>query len=184
MRSPGLTDLQKLFVEEYLLDNNASAAAARAGYSPKSSGKIGSQLLGKTRIQEAIQEARQARSTRTELKADDVLKELSLIAYSDIGEIIDFTGTEPKLRPANEIPEGARRAIQSVKVRRVLKGKGKQARTVEITEFRLWSKPHALDKSGQHLGLFKDAASGPQVSIQVLVGVDEAKVLGKSTGAT
>ena len=60
-----LTDKQQRFVAEYLIDLNATQAAIRAGYSAKNADKIGSQLLGKTRVAEAIQAEKTARSERT-----------------------------------------------------------------------------------------------------------------------
>lgn len=74
MPSKKLTDKQKLFVGEYLVDLNATNAAIRAGYSKKNADKIGSQLLGKARVHEAIQKAMDKRSKRTEIKADSVLE--------------------------------------------------------------------------------------------------------------
>ena len=56
-----LTDKQQRFVAEYLVDLNATQAAIRAGYSAKNADKIGSQLLGKTRVSEAIQAGKTAR---------------------------------------------------------------------------------------------------------------------------
>ena len=67
-----LTEKQKLFVREYLTDLNASAAALRAGYKW---GEIGRQLLTKSHVQAAIQEAKQARAERTEITADLVVQE-------------------------------------------------------------------------------------------------------------
>lgn len=58
-----------------------------------------------------------------------------------VGEILDFTGDVPKLKPACQIPEHARRAIASVKVKRYVEGTGDKAREVEVTEFTLWNKP-------------------------------------------
>ena len=52
-----LTPKQKLFVAEYLVDLNATQAAIRAGYSEKRASEIGYQLLRKTTVQAAIQEA-------------------------------------------------------------------------------------------------------------------------------
>ena len=52
-----LTPKQARFVEEYLIDLNATQAAIRAGYSEKTADKIGSQLLGKTRVLDAIKDA-------------------------------------------------------------------------------------------------------------------------------
>ena len=52
-----LTQKQKLFIDEYLIDLNATQAAIRAGYSPNNADKIGSELLGKTRVSDAIKTA-------------------------------------------------------------------------------------------------------------------------------
>ena len=52
-----LTEKQKRFVQEYLVDLNATAAAKRAGYSEKTADRIGPELLGKTCVSAAIQEA-------------------------------------------------------------------------------------------------------------------------------
>lgn len=75
-----LTPKQERFVQEYLVDLNATAAAKRAGYSEKNAGKIGPELLGKTRISAAIQEAIQRRSQRTEVTQDYVIGKLKAIA--------------------------------------------------------------------------------------------------------
>ena len=75
-----LTDKQQRFVAEYLIDLNATKAAIRAGYSAKNADKIGSQLLGKTRVSEAIQAGKMARSERTEITQDYVLAKLKEIA--------------------------------------------------------------------------------------------------------
>lgn len=71
-----LTPKQERFVEEYLVDLNASEAARRAGYSDKTCGDIGRQLLGKTHIKAALEKAKQERSTRTHVTQDYVIKEL------------------------------------------------------------------------------------------------------------
>ena len=71
-----LTPKQERFVEEYLVDLNASAAARRAGYSAKSANRIGPELLGKTCIREAIEKAKAKRVARTGITQDEVVKEL------------------------------------------------------------------------------------------------------------
>jgi phage terminase small subunit len=71
-RAGTLTEKQEVFVREYLTDLNASAAALRSGYKW---GDIGRQLLTKTHVQSAIQEAQQARAERTEITADLVVQE-------------------------------------------------------------------------------------------------------------
>lgn len=71
-----LTAKQQRFVEEYLIDLNATQAAIRAGYSSKNADKIGPELLGKTRVAEAIAAEMDARSGRTLVTADDVVRGL------------------------------------------------------------------------------------------------------------
>ena len=68
-----LTDKQQKFVEEYLVDLNATQAAIRAGYSEPTAQQIGSENLTKPVIAEAIQKAFDERSKRTEITQDYVL---------------------------------------------------------------------------------------------------------------
>lgn len=76
-----MTDKQKRFVEEYLIDLNATQAAIRAGYKPDHARSVGSENLTKPDIQEAIIKANAERSQRTKISADSVLNELSNIAF-------------------------------------------------------------------------------------------------------
>lgn len=71
-----LTAKQAAFVEEYLVDLNATAAAIRAGYASKSARKVGSNLLTLPHIQAAIQEAMAERRERVEVTQDYVLARL------------------------------------------------------------------------------------------------------------
>lgn len=154
----GLTDRQQAFVDEYLKDLNATAAYKRAGY--KAQGRAAennaSRLLGNAGVKAAIEAAQAERAQRVKVEGDDVLRELLRVALSDIGQVLDFSGTDPHLRPCRDIPEAARRAIAAVKVRRYTEGRGDDAREVEVTEFKLWDKLAALDKLAKHLGLLKD----------------------------
>ena len=70
---PGLTAKQQRFVEEYLIDLNATQAAIRAGYSEKTAKQIGSRLLTNVDVEEAIAEGRASLSERTEITQDYVL---------------------------------------------------------------------------------------------------------------
>jgi len=76
-----LTDKQKAFVEEYLVDLNATQAAIRAGYSEHTAQMIGSENLSKPMIQGAIQAGMDARTKRTRLEADTILNEIAGIGF-------------------------------------------------------------------------------------------------------
>ncbi len=71
-----LTPKQARFIEEYLLDLNATQAAIRAGYSKKTANEQGARLLAKVSVRKAVAEARQARSERTEITQDEVIQGL------------------------------------------------------------------------------------------------------------
>lgn len=68
-----LTPKQKRFVEEYLVDANATQAATRAGYSAKTANEQGSRLLANVGVSKAIQLRMDKRSKRVEITADYVL---------------------------------------------------------------------------------------------------------------
>ncbi len=71
-----LTPKQARFVEEYLIDLNATQAAIRAGYSAKTANEQGAQLLAKLSIRQAVAEAQAIRSKRTEITQDEVIQGL------------------------------------------------------------------------------------------------------------
>lgn len=87
---PKLTNKQKRFCEEYLIDLNATQAAVRAGYSEKTADRIANQNLKKLEVQQYLQKLMQDRSERTKISADDVVRELERIAMTDT----EITGKE------------------------------------------------------------------------------------------
>ncbi|WP_312903621.1 terminase small subunit [Stutzerimonas nitrititolerans] len=85
-----MTELQVRFVEEYLVDLNATQAAIRAGYSERTAKEIGYENLTKPYIQAAIAEARQAQQQRTEITADRVLREAWNQVTADARELTEL----------------------------------------------------------------------------------------------
>ena len=71
---PKLTDRQKEFVRQYLVDLNATKAAIRAGYSERTANAQAGRLLANVGIREAIENAQAKRARRVEIKAEDVLR--------------------------------------------------------------------------------------------------------------
>jgi phage terminase small subunit len=88
-----MTPKQQRFVEEYLIDLNATQAAIRAGYSKRTAYSIGEELLGKPAVAEALSAAREARSQRTEITADAVLRRWWDLANADPNDLIQFRRT-------------------------------------------------------------------------------------------
>lgn len=83
-----LTPRRQRFVEEYVIDLNATQAAIRAGYSAASADRIANELLGIPAVQAAIAEKRAIISEKAEISATDVLKRLVAIVYADPNEIV------------------------------------------------------------------------------------------------
>lgn len=164
-----LTKRQAAFVEEYLVDLNASAAAVRAGYSKQWGRTHASHLMSNPKIKAAVDDAMRRRAQRVQVDADTVLRELLRIAMADLGQIFDEDG---KLKPLHEIPEEARRAICSVETDELFddgiasdelepQGHGGALRrhrnAVGVTrKVKLWDKLKALEMLGKHLKLFTD----------------------------
>lgn len=77
---PDLSEKQKRFVAEYLIDLNATQAAIRAGYSPKTAQEQGSRLLSNVMVAAAIAEGAKRRIRKAEITAQDVLEGLYIEA--------------------------------------------------------------------------------------------------------
>ena len=148
-----LTDKQKLFVQEYLVDLNATRAAARAGYSAKTSEQLGHQLLKKAWVRDAIQVAMDQRSAKIEITSDAVLQELAKLAFVDIRELFDDHG---RLLPPHQLPDNIAPAISSVEVTTSRIPDGEAADVEHTSKIRLWDKKGSLELLGKHLKLFAD----------------------------
>lgn len=142
-----LTDKQKLFCKEYLVDLNATQAAIRAGYSADSASVIGSETLGKPYIQEEVQRLMEKRSKRTEITADRVLKELARIGFADHRNIISVDdGGNVIATPSSALSDDDAACISEI------------SQTKDGIKIKLHDKLGALDKIGKHLKLFTEVA--------------------------
>lgn len=96
-----LTPKQRVFVQEYLKDLNATQAAIRAGYSERTAEQQGSRLLSNAKVASAVTAAQGERSERTQIDADWVLKRLAAEAVADLADILDEAGV---VKPVKEWP--------------------------------------------------------------------------------
>lgn len=143
-----LTAKQQRFVDEYLIDLNATQAAIRAGYSTSTAQEQGYQLLQKTSVSEAITKAMAERSRRTGISQDRVLQELARIAFVNPNDVINPEDASIRL----DATEDDLACIQAVKVKTMDSEKG----TSMEREVRLNDKMKALELLGKHLGIFTD----------------------------
>lgn len=154
-----MTKKQKRFIEEYLVDLNATQAAIRAGYSPDTAGSIGSENLKKPEIRARIEKAIAERSKRTGINQDRIVMELTKIALLNPKGLVNFDEATIKEDAADEDVA----AVASVRVKRF---PTKDGEGVE-REVKMYDKTKALELLGRHLGMFKDKV---EVS-----GLDEEK---------
>nr|DAQ89762.1 MAG TPA: Terminase small subunit [Caudoviricetes sp.] len=128
-----LTDKQKRFIEEYLIDLNATQAAIRAGYSEKTAYSIGEENLKKPEIKRAIAEAQSNRSSRVQITQDDVIRML-------IENIEKSSGTK------------------QVVITQTRKSEDGEFVGDDVAQFvyEPSSVNKALELLGKHLGMFKD----------------------------
>lgn len=137
-----MTKKQKRFVEEYLIDLNATQAAIRAGYKPDNAYSIGSENLRKPEIKAAVDKAMAERSKRTGVNQDRIVRELARIGFANIKDVVDLK--------TGKIREGASEddlaCIQSIKV--------KPSEFGIERETKMYDKRSALVDLGKHLGMF------------------------------
>jgi len=143
-----LTPKQRLFVQEYLIDLNASQAAIRAGYSIKNAEFQAHCLLKNPKVKQAIKLAMYEREQRTKVTQDRVIEELAKIAFINPTDVVNSYDASLHDDAAREDTA----AISSIRVRRI---PSKHGTGVE-REIKLHDKIRALDLLGKHLGLFND----------------------------
>ena len=154
-----LTPKQQAFINEYMIDLNSTASAIRAGYSAKNAGKIGPELLGKTRVQEAIQIAMGERARRTGITADHVLKEIASIADDDISNYLDFRTEKVQVGVEDNKPIYEYKTIADLKDSRTINTKNISEISIGKDgqfKFKLYCRDEALVNLGKHLKLFTE----------------------------
>ena len=155
-----LTPKQMRFVDEYLVDFNATQAAIRAGYSEKTANTIGAQNLAKLSIQAEISRRQKDLQRRTEVTQERVVKELARIAFANMADYLHVeTQTRTKddgtevvyqivvLSETEDLSTDQRAALANVK------------QSVNGVEIKLHDKIKALELLGRHIGMFNDKLS-------------------------
>ena len=115
-----LTDRQRRFVEEYLVDLNAAAAAIRAGYAATSARTVGPRLKALPKIRAALEAAMAERRRRVAVTQDRVIEELARIAFADIRDFADWDAEGVRLRPSQALKAGQTACVAELVVTRAL----------------------------------------------------------------
>ncbi len=146
-----LTEKQKIFADEYLIDLNATRAYKVAYPKIKKDETAranSSRMLTNANVASYVEKRMKDREKRTEITQDMVLKELAKIGFADV---TDFVSIEDKgaykavqVKTTDEMPGDKLGAIAGIK---------EGANGIEI---KLNDKGKALELIGRHLGMFKD----------------------------
>ena len=142
-----MTEKQKIFADEYLIDLNATRAY-RAAYpnckKDSSADAAARKLLGNTRIQTYITERMEERQKRTEITQDMVLQELAAIAFARATDYVSVMGGLVQVKDTDQLSDSQIAAIAGIK------------ETQNGIEVKLGSKEKTLELLGRHLGMWND----------------------------
>ncbi len=160
-----MTKKQQRFVDEYLIDLNATQAAIRAGYSPDTAQQMGSENLSKPVIRNAIDKAIAERSRRTGINQDRVINEIAKVAFLNPADVIDLN--EAAVRDDADRDDTA--CIASIKVKTIPTDEG----VISEREVKTYDKLKALELLGKHLGMFTDRVKMEGAVPIVITGEDQ-----------
>lgn len=147
-----MTPKQARFVAEYRKDLNATQAAIRAGYSPKTANEQASRLLADVNIAAAVAKQTQAQLERADLSAVRVLEELRRLSFADIRGLFDEHGN---LKPLHELTAEQAACIAGFEVikKNAEAGDGK---TDVVHKVRVIDKTRSLEMLAKHFALLTE----------------------------
>lgn len=179
----GLNRRQSIFVREYLIDLNATAAYKRAGYSGEErvAENAASRMLGHVGVASSIKNAMDSRGNRLELTADRILQEVARIALFDIRKVYDAAGN---LKAPGDWDDDTAAAMAGIDVTEEFSGKGESRESSGFTKkVKAWDKVSALTLAMRHRGMLNDKLEiGGKVVGDVIYKVS-MPVRGSTTGS-
>lgn len=152
-----MTDAQKRFCDEYLIDLNATRAYKVAYPNCKkdeTASAAGSRMLGNVKVQEYISKKQKEIEKRAEVTQDMVIKELAKIAFLDIRKLYTENG---QLKNVADLDDDIAGAISSLETLEEYEGYGEDRERIGDTQkVKMLDKTKALELLGRHLGIFND----------------------------
>lgn len=173
----GLNLKQKRFCMEYIIDNNATQAAIRSGYSKKTAAVIGAENLTKPNIKEEIDKLQDKTSKKLEITHEMLTAEWAKMAFSSIShlhnswiELTDFEHlkeTNPNIldciQEINYKTETAYKHNQNLDK--------KEAININYVKLKLYDKQKALENLGKRIGYYAEDNKQKQI-IQQITGME------------
>jgi phage terminase small subunit len=155
-----LTPKQQRFVDEYLIDLNATQAAIRAGYSVRSAESQGSRLSKNRKVRACIDERMAELSRRTGVNQERIMRELARIAFLDPTKLADMDSATIR----DDAVEDDLAAIQSIKVKTFDSETGGGAER----EIRFADKIRALELLGKRFGMWLERQQVDATLVQIV----------------
>jgi phage terminase small subunit len=143
-----VTPKQQRFIDEFMVDRNATRSAIDAGYSPKTAASQASRLLRNVNVAAAIEHRQRMLSAETGIKAAEVIKELARIAFCDIRQLVEWGPNSFKLVAVDKLGPDQTACVSEVTEKQTSHGTSRSLKT--------HSKVEALKLLGQHLGIFTE----------------------------
>ena len=168
-----LTPKQRRFVAEYLVDQNATQAAIRAGYSPDTAAAIGHENLRKPQIADAIAGKAEAVLEKIDASAERVMSAIAAIAFGDVRGIYNPDGS---LKRPDDWDDATAAAIAGLEIVTVNKGEGAVEHVAKIKHA---DRLRALDMLARHHALYND-----KIDVNVHDGMADRVARAKARGAT
>ncbi len=151
MEQQKLTPKQRRFIEEYLIDPNATQAAIRAGYSKKTAYSAGQRLLKNVEVAAVLNKAQKERSERTGITADSILRNLGDMNSVKLNDIVEWNSNGiVKVKSSDELTPQQAACIQEIRLTSTEKG--------FTFRLKLYDRIKLLELAGKHVGVqaFKD----------------------------
>lgn len=170
-KSSPLSAKMRKFVEEYVVDYNATRAAEAAGY--KNPKHLGSKLLKHRDVAMALKVRETHSQKKNELKKQRIIEELALCVLRDPVDLVDSKGNFHS--DIRKIPEHLRRCIDKFEVEQFIDKKtGKIIQKIKVG---LTSKLAAIDMAMRHKGLF--APTEQNHTVRASLNWDELMAAGR-----
>lgn len=149
---------RRLFVNEYMIDRNATRAAIRAGYSVRRSERAGHELVINREVAAEIAKREAGLAKRTERSQDEVAARLASVAFVDMTDVAEWSDGRFVLKDSGALSPAARSAVKKLKVKRRHEVTGSkdapQVWVVESIELELEDRMKAAELYGKHIGMW------------------------------
>lgn len=181
-----LKEKQKTFCREYIVDLNATQAAIRAGYSEKTASQAAARLLSNVKVQHEIKKLMDERNERTNITADDVIRQLARIAFMDIKDFVEW-GVEERNeiidRDEDDNPIIEKVQSEYVRLKAAQQIDGTLVQSIKMTKYGMAvefpDRMRAMEMLAKHTGVFDDR---PNVNVDVSGFVDALKQTAQQVG--